>query len=78
MAYSAQAECRSWVSLWDKESPVHEQGTVNKALCCHFSAHNSHEVLLNHFHVLTDEYIHCSNEKGLRIYGILNKSQNAE
>ena len=69
MAYNAQAECRFWVSLWDKESPMHVQGTVNKDLCCHFSAHSSHYVLLNHFHTLTDE---------LRIYGILNKSQNTE
>ena len=66
------------MSLWDKESPVQEQGTVNKALCCHLSAHNSHEVLLNHFHALTDEYIHCSNGNGLRIYEMLNKSENEE
>ena len=51
---------------------------VNKALCCHFSTHNFHYVLLNHFHALIDEYVHCSNGNGLRIYGMLNESQNAE
>ena len=66
------------LSLNNRVRSCKVESTVNKALCCHFSAHNSHSVLLNHFHALTDEYIHCSSGKGLRIYGMLNKSQNAE